>query len=85
MRQRHFITKKFGTAIFLPTQEGFKRVRHQKRFAFHCESLTGFSIISHSFDLDEICDLNSIAFRDNELLGFVAPSHSPFKHFIASK
>lgn len=44
---------------FLPTREGFERVRHE-RFAFHCDAMSAFPAIHNIFDPYEICDLNMV-------------------------
>lgn len=69
---------------FLETSDGFKRVQFGQ-YAFACDEQTAFPVIYEKFSSREMCDLNLLSFRPEQLIGFVVRKESPFRSILATK
>lgn len=68
----------------MKSQDGFELVQRE-RYAFHCEANTGFPSIRNTFTPRQICDLNVIPFRRDNMQAFVLRKKSPFHDIFAIK
>lgn len=70
--------------VFLKLHDGFRLVQ-DGNYAFHAEANTAFPTIRCLFTPRQLCDLNVLKFRRENIQSFVLRKNSPFHDAMAIK
>lgn len=65
--------------------DGLRRVREQPGFVYVTEAFSSYDLIERSYMAEEICDLNEILFRPEELLYEHLHRNSSYTEFVRLK
>ncbi|XP_061401356.1 ionotropic receptor 75a-like [Musca vetustissima] len=77
--------KKDSKSVWIPIAEGVRRVRDEPGFVYVTESYSSYSLIENTYTAKEICDLNEILFRPQEILHEHVNVNSSYVEFIRYK
>ena len=78
-------SKRDAKSIWLPVDEGLRRVRENPGFVYVFEAFSGYGLVEKTYTAQEICDLNEILFRPEQALYTHLPRYSSYTEIIKLK
>ncbi|XP_073843205.1 ionotropic receptor 75a-like isoform X2 [Musca autumnalis] len=77
--------KKDPQSVWLPIADGVRRVRDQPGYVYCTESFSSYSLIEREYTAEEICDINEVLFRPQEILHKQMNRNSSYMEYIKLK
>ncbi|XP_030372010.1 uncharacterized protein LOC115622251 [Scaptodrosophila lebanonensis] len=84
-RKRKIETQTKNNQLWLPAEEGILRVRDNPGYVFVFESSSGYAYVERHYEPQEICDLNEVLFRPEQLLYTHLHRNSTYKELVRLK
>lgn len=87
---RSFVRNKISSrknpdSVWLPIEEGIRRVRDEPGFVYGTESFSGYDLIEKTYRPEEICDINEVLIRPLQILHTHLPKNSSYWEIIRLK